>query len=53
MTYSTTMENNLKIQRPRKFDPLKDERNVETDAPPLKGIVFDVDGTLWYGIIPQ
>lgn len=51
VTDSTTMENNLEIQRPRKFGPLKDERNVETGAPPLKGIVFDVDGTLWYGII--
>lgn len=31
--------------RPRRFAPLDTAR--KSDAPPLKGIVFDVDGTLW------
>lgn len=33
--------------RPRRFTPLKPARGT-ANAPPLKGIVFDVDGTLWY-----
>lgn len=36
-------------RRPRKrFAPLDPEKRNEAGAPPLKGIVFDVDGTLWY-----
>lgn len=31
--------------RPRRFAPL--DPDVASDAPPLKGVVFDVDGTLW------
>lgn len=31
--------------QPRRFAPLDPAR--VSDAPPLKGIVFDVDGTLW------
>lgn len=31
--------------RPRRFAPLDPARS--SNAPPLKGIVFDVDGTLW------
>ena len=31
--------------RPRRFAPLDTAR--KSDAPRLKGIVFDVDGTLW------
>ena len=32
---------------PRRFAPLDPAKNGGSDAPPLKGIVFDVDGTLW------
>ncbi|SLM36269.1 had superfamily [Lasallia pustulata] len=35
---------------PRRFAPLDPAKNVGSDAPPLKGIVFDVDGTL---CVPQ
>lgn len=31
--------------RPRRFAPL--DAGKASDAPVLKGIVFDVDGTLW------
>lgn len=33
---------------PRRFAPLKDGAAANSNAPRLKGIVFDVDGTLWY-----
>lgn len=33
--------------RPRRFAPLRQDADT-SDAPKLKGIVFDVDGTLWY-----
>lgn len=33
--------------RQRRFAPLNPELSAKSDAPPLKGIVFDVDGTLW------
>ncbi|KAJ9253957.1 hypothetical protein DTO207G8_3818 [Paecilomyces variotii] len=32
--------------RQRRFAPLNPELSAKSDAPPLKGIVFDVDGTL-------
>ncbi|KAK1518342.1 haloacid dehalogenase-like hydrolase [Colletotrichum abscissum] len=35
---------------PRQFAPLKPGAAVNSTAPRLKGIVFDVDGTLWYVI---
>jgi hypothetical protein len=34
--------------QPRRFAPLNPDIKNEADAPTLKGIVFDVDGTLWY-----
>ena len=34
--------------RPKRFAPLDPKKINEAGAPPLKGIVFDVDGTLWY-----
>ena len=34
--------------RQRRFAPLNPEKRGESDAPSLGGIVFDVDGTLWY-----
>jgi len=34
-------------KRPRRFAPLDKNRSNDHDAPQLKGIVFDVDGTLW------
>ena len=37
--------------RQRRFAPLNPERKGTSSAPPLKGIVFDVDGTLWYLIL--
>jgi len=33
---------------PKRFAPLDPEKGNASRAPPLKGIVFDVDGTLWY-----
>ena len=33
---------------PKRFAPLDPQKGNATGAPPLKGIVFDVDGTLWY-----
>ncbi len=33
--------------RARCFAPLNPEKSKDKDAPVLKGIVFDVDGTLW------
>ncbi len=31
----------------RQFAPLKEGETSNSDAPVLKGIIFDVDGTLW------
>ena len=33
---------------PKRFAPLDPQQSNPVGAPPLKGIVFDVDGTLWY-----
>jgi hypothetical protein len=33
--------------RQRRFAPLSQGNRESSDAPKLKGIVFDVDGTLW------
>ena len=33
---------------PKRFAPLDSQKGNVLGAPPLKGIVFDVDGTLWY-----
>ena len=33
---------------PKRFAPLDPREGNAAGAPPLKGIVFDVDGTLWY-----
>lgn len=33
---------------PKRFAPLDPQKDNVSRAPPLKGIVFDVDGTLWY-----
>lgn len=33
---------------PKRFAPLDPKEGNVSSAPPLKGIVFDVDGTLWY-----
>jgi hypothetical protein len=39
-------------RRPAKrFAPLDTSKGNEAGAPTLKGIVFDVDGTLWYVLI--
>jgi hypothetical protein len=35
------------LLRQRRFAPLNPELSLKSNAPPLKGIVFDVDGTLW------
>jgi hypothetical protein len=35
-------------KEPRRFAPLRDEAEKQVEGvPKLKGIVFDVDGTLW------
>lgn len=36
------------MKHDKRFAPLDPARSNASDAPPLKGIVFDVDGTLWY-----
>jgi hypothetical protein len=33
---------------PKRFAPLDPQKGNAAGAPPLKGVVFDVDGTLWY-----
>lgn len=33
---------------PKRFAPLDPQNSNDSEAPPLKGIIFDVDGTLWY-----
>ena len=33
---------------PKRFAPLDPRKSNGSGAPLLKGIVFDVDGTLWY-----
>jgi len=38
-------------KRSRRFAPLNPEKASKSNAPKLKGIVFDVDGTLWYDLI--
>jgi len=35
------------LKAPRRFAPLKEGVVDTKDVPKLKGIVFDVDGTLW------
>lgn len=36
------------LMAPRQFAPLKETGDKTTEtAPKLKGVVFDVDGTLW------
>ena len=35
------------LKEPRRFAPLKEGVVNTGGAPKLKGIVFDVDGTLW------
>lgn len=37
----------LQLQQ-RRFAPLNADVKNDSGAPELKGIVFDVDGTLWY-----
>jgi len=36
---------------PRRFAPLKEGVSFDKGVPKLKGVVFDVDGTLWYVFI--
>ena len=43
MTMTTTQE----IKHTKRFAPLDPAEGSGSDAPGLKGIVFDVDGTLW------
>jgi hypothetical protein len=50
---STKMETEMETgkptpKRPRRFAPLNPQLAAGSDAPRLQGIVFDVDGTLWY-----
>jgi hypothetical protein len=37
-------------RKPRRFAPLNPDTTHGQDLPKLKGIIFDVDGTLWYVI---
>jgi len=37
--------------QPRRFAPLKQTTaGKDNELPKLKGVVFDVDGTLWYDL---
>ena len=38
---------NMAIKHTKRFAPLNPDKARGSDAPLLKGIVFDVDGTLW------
>ena len=40
------MAGTLASRGPKRFAPLRE--NSTSDAPKLQGIVFDMDGTLWY-----
>ena len=46
-TYVRTVMNTMGRRAPRRFAPLDPEKQNQHGAPLLKGIVFDVDGTLW------
>ena len=35
------------LKTPRRFAPLKEADKTTEEAPTLKGVIFDVDGTLW------
>lgn len=41
----------LPQQPQRRFAPLNADVKNDAEAPVLKGIVFDVDGTLWYVLL--
>ena len=43
MTMTTTEE----MKHTKRFAPLDPAKRSDTGTPALKGIVFDVDGTLW------
>jgi hypothetical protein len=42
------MATSLSQSTPRRFAALKEGVDGQEGLPKLKGIVFDVDGTLWY-----
>jgi hypothetical protein len=46
LSIMSAIATDCKHLRPRRFAALDPAR--KSDAPPLKGIVFDVDGTLWW-----
>ena len=41
------------IKRQRRFAPLDPQLSEKSNTPRLKGIVFDVDGTLWFVLDPE
>ena len=48
MMSSVSQNTTYHPKRPRRFAPLDLNADNKHDAPKLKGIIFDVDGTLWY-----
>jgi hypothetical protein len=42
-----SMEMSLSVRGVRRFAPLKETDGTAHTVPRLKGVVFDVDGTLW------
>lgn len=36
----------------RQFAPLKEDAASDSGVPPLKGVIFDMDGTLWSVTLP-
>ena len=47
-TFSLILKMNGQQKGIKRFAPLDPAKPNKDNAPPLKGIVFDVDGTLWY-----
>ena len=48
MSTSTSQDTSTKRRKAKCFAPLNPEVTQGRDLPKLRGIVFDVDGTLWY-----
>lgn len=47
----TARDMSQRARPPKQFAPLHPEKGKQSDAPKLKGVVFDVDGTLWYELL--
>jgi len=46
--FLTVMASSRMPPKHRQFAPLRGDAGNSANAPRLQGVVFDVDGTLWY-----